>query len=207
MAANPIGTRWTVDLLRSCSFEAKFIEIDGTLASTPGVYCRNNKSPFWPVPNDFTSWVWRNGVYPVRNGCPDPTAANFKKYSKAKCPVACSHCEDGFGPDYYEVVVAGGTGDFATMNGTYNLPSIGRCQWSTGGIYESNGFTWTALVTTFDINAGFTLLIQYVTLTGAVHFEYWNDLPLPCYGEIGGFFFVGSSGTGTIPTFTVTSVP
>jgi hypothetical protein len=87
MKANPIGNSWTVDFQRSCSYEAKWIDIAGTLTSVPGVYCRNDGSPFWKTPNDFTSWVWRNGVYPVRNGCPDPAGANFKQYSKAACPV------------------------------------------------------------------------------------------------------------------------
>ena len=83
-----------MDLLRSCYYETKWLDLtgDGTLSAVPGVWCWNDEGQFWPQRHDFTSWIWRNGVYPIWDGVMVEGQPRNKLWYSGNC--LCCHMPD-----------------------------------------------------------------------------------------------------------------
>jgi len=178
--------------LRSCSYENKWIDVhnDGVLTSFAGQWCEVPDYIPWAAEHTFGSWIYNSPADVPWSGGTDFSTPT-KRWFNGKCPCRhpCVNCLEGCGPDGYTVVVAGGTGDFAILNQTFNLIAAQSCVWD----YIDNGYN-IEIGIEIGVPIWFILLEFYPAAI-----SYTSSAPLYCQQPIGGWVGSITRGVGTLP--------
>jgi hypothetical protein len=161
----------------------------------PGVCSVGN--PQWfidgQLPADFLS-----GPQSVTPPCcghtpdfnPDPRCPPWREL------VPCPGCVEGYGYRVYTFVVEGGTGDFAFMNGTWQITNGTGCIWSNVGFGPGLGMT-----------LGDPHVNPPIAHVGTYPFgpvvTYYSENPFSCLTTLDNWSVESSIGVGTVPTITL----
>lgn len=108
----------------------------------------------------------------------------------------CTHCPNGLGQASYTLTAAGGTGDFASGNGTWVLPWQSLCNWYTGT--PVNPPRWRIVYS--DLNGPLINLDLFNNLA-----SFWLLLPRnwDCTSPATADGFLTTNMTGNPPTITI----